>query len=480
MPAAARLAGAASRAQPPGDVVSLDVATLAERVRARKLSAIDVAEAYLQRTDRLNPRLNALVTVTAARAREDARRLDASLRKGEPAPHLAGVPVAHKDLFETAGIRTTAGSRLFDRHVPSEDATVVTRLAAAGTILVGKANTHELGGGVTTINPFYGTTRNPWDLTRVAGGSSGGSAAAVAAFLAAAATGSDTGGSIRIPAAFCGCVGLKPTFGRVSTAGLLGACPTFDHSGVLARTVADATILYQRLAGYDVRDPSTSPAPATTARLRPSAPAARLRIGVPRAFFFDALQPGVAGAVEAAVDVFRAARAEVRDIDFPIDRETMARVFDPIVVSEIHQRFAPDWQRRPELFSKAFAGFFAAPLPSALELVAAHRALAAYRAAVRRVFETVDVVMTPTVAVTAPAIDGSIDGALILRNTWPFNAAQTPAMSLPCGFDAAGLPVGLQLVAAPYDEATLFEAATVYEGATSWHRRHPQLESRPG
>jgi aspartyl-tRNA(Asn)/glutamyl-tRNA(Gln) amidotransferase subunit A len=440
------------------------------------VSAIDLANAYLQRIDRLNPRLAALVTVTAERAREDARRLEANLRKGEPAPPLAGVPVAHKDLFETAGIRTTAGSLLFDRHIPSQDATVVARLAAAGTILLGKANTHELGGGVTTINPFYGTTRNPWDSSRVAGGSSGGSAAAVAAALALAATGSDTGGSIRIPAAFCGCVGFKPTFGRISTAGLLAACPTFDHSGVLARTVADAALLYRQLAGYDVRDWSTSPAPPMAATSRAPSGKARLRIGVARGFFFDTLQPAVAAAVDAAINVFQGAGIDVRDIAFPVDRNTMGRVFDPIVVTEIHQRFVADWRQRPELFSKAFAGFFAAPLPSSLELVAAHRALAEYRTAVRRVFEAVDVVITPTVAVTAPAIDGPVDGELILRNTWPFNAAQTPAISLPCGFDAAGLPIGLQLVAAPYDEPTLFDAAERYQGATSWHRRRPELE----
>ena len=206
---------------------------------SHRASPLDVTAAYLRRIDQEDARLGAFVTVSRDRAVDDARRVTRSLMAGTLTGPLAGVPIAHKDLFETAGIRTTAGSRLYDSTCRQQDATVVARLAAAGTVLLGKSNTHELGGGVTTINPFFGTTRNPWDRARVAGGSSGGSAAAVAAGLAAAATGSDTGGSVRIPAAFCGCVGLKPTFGRISTAGLLGAAPTFDHSGLIARTVAD-------------------------------------------------------------------------------------------------------------------------------------------------------------------------------------------------------------------------------------------------
>jgi aspartyl-tRNA(Asn)/glutamyl-tRNA(Gln) amidotransferase subunit A len=446
------------------DLVWLDVATISARIAAGTLSAIDLTDAYLQRIERLNPALTAYVTVVADRARQDARRVDDARRGNRSPSKIAGVPIAHKDLFETAGIRTTAGSRLYEKYVPAQDATLVAKLAAAGTVLLGKCNTHELGGGVTTINPFTGTTRNPWDRTRVAGGSSGGSAAAVASGMAAAATGSDTGGSVRIPAAFCGCVGFKPTYGRISTAGLLGSAPTFDHSGLITCSVADLMLLYPETVGYDVRDPATLPANAS---------AARLRIGVARNFFFDSLQPDVARAVEGAIETLRKAGHDVRDVPFPIDGSTMARVFDPIVVAEIHERLGPEWQKRPEAFSPSFAGFFKTPLPTALELVAAHRALSAFQSDVRRVFESVDVVLTPTVAITAPRIEGPIDGALILRNTWPFNAARTPALSLPCGFDANKLPIGLQLVAASYDEATLFRAGAAYQSLTDWHQRHP-------
>ncbi len=476
------------------DLVWLDIATIAARVRSRDISIVDLTSAYLRHIERLNPALTAYVTVTADRARADARR---GTRVG--AAHerpLHGVPIAHKDLFETAGIRTTAGSPLFDQHVPVKDATIVARLAAAGTVMLGKTNTHELGGGVTTINPFYGTTHNPWDRTRVAGGSSGGSAVAVTAGLAAAATGSDTGGSVRIPAAFCGCVGFKPTFGRVSTAGLLGASPSFDHSGILTRTVADAELIYRVIAGYDPADPFTVPAlgigtsnAAPGTRTQNSARSTRtpdaalrtpnltgVRIGIPRNFFFDKLQPDVARAVEHATATLREARAEVREVTFPIDSDTMSRIFDPIVVAEIHERFARDWQARPEAFSKSFARFFQAPVPSGLQLAAAHRALGAYQAAVRSLFETVDLVLTPTVPIVAPAIEGPIDGALILRNTWPFNAARTPAISVPCGLDAAGLPIGLQLVVAPDDEDTLFRAGRLFQTVTRWHSRRPPLE----
>lgn len=456
------------------ELVWYDVAALLSRLRATRSTRVEVIEAYLRRIERVNPRLNAYVTVTADRAREQARRADQAATITSPRHELDGIPIAHKDLFETAGVRTTAGSRLFDQHIPDRDATIVAKLAAAGAIMLGKTNTHELGGGVTTINPFYGTTRNPWDRTRIAGGSSGGSAAAVAAGLAAAATGSDTGGSIRIPAAFCGCVGFKPSFGRVSTAGLLGASPTFDHSGILTRSVADALLIYRQMADYDPADPSTVPTPNAVASPKPLPTMSRLRVGVARNYFFDGTDPEVARAVDDVIDGFRTARAEVRDITFPIDSKTMAHVFDPIVVAEIHERFAPDWKQRPAAFSKSFAQFFEAPVPSGLALVSAHRALRAYQQSVRECFRDVDLIVTPTVPVTAPSITGPINGRLILRNTWPFNAARTPAISVPCGFDLRGLPIGVQLVAAPFDDDGLFRAAVWLEQLIRSGRR-PEL-----
>jgi aspartyl-tRNA(Asn)/glutamyl-tRNA(Gln) amidotransferase subunit A len=436
------------------DITSLSLTDLGGRLAAGALSAGDIVEAYLARIGAVDATIGAYVTVAADRARAEVGALAARPRLARGP--LYGIPIAHKDLFETAGVRTTGGSRLFEKHVPARDAALVAALARAGAVTLGKTNTHELGGGVTTINPFFGTTRNPVDPSRVAGGSSGGSAAAVTAKLAVAATGSDTGGSVRIPAALCGCIGFKPTFGRLSTAGLLGACPTFDHVGVLTRTAEDAARMFEA-----ARAPQRTIATADVGAGPRSGP---IRIGVARRFFFDGLQPGVARAVEAALGRCRQSGVTIVDRDLPVDGATMARVFDPIVVAEIWARWGADWRRRPEAFSQGFAGFFSTPVPSATDVAEARRALARFRTDVAAAFEGLDALATPTVPVTAPPIAGPIDGALILRNTWPFNATGTPAVSLPCGTDESGLPVGLQLTARHGADQALLAVARAVEG----------------
>jgi aspartyl-tRNA(Asn)/glutamyl-tRNA(Gln) amidotransferase subunit A len=440
------------------DLTELSLTDVVARCRAGALSPVDVTEAYLARITALDGALHAYVTVTADSARAQARvasALDARKRGA-----LFGVPIAHKDLFETAGIRTTGGSRLYQDRVPTRDATLVARLSAAGTITLGKTNTHELGGGVTTINPFYGTTTNPRDRTRIPGGSSGGSAAAVAARLAVAATGSDTGGSIRIPAALCGCVGFKPTFGLLSTAGLLGASPTFDHAGFLTRTVADLTPLLEATIGVDALDAST--VPPVTLSGRSGMSLSGVRVGVARAYFFDGLDTDVTRAMEAVLARLSRSGAGVRDVGTPVDHTTMARVFDPIVVAEIRQTYERDWRERPQAFSGAFADVFKAPLPTTLELAAAYRQRRSFQVEMTRLFDEVDVLIMPTVATVAPPLAGPIDGNLLLRNTVPFNAARTPALSLPCG-PPDRLPAGLQLVARPFDDAGLLRIGALME-----------------
>lgn len=428
------------------DLTALTIAQASARLARRDITSAQLTEAYLARIASLNKNLNAFITVTAAHAREDARRATAG--------PLRGIPIAHKDLFETRGIRTTAGSLLFNDYNPEQNAAIVEALERAGAVLVGKTNTHELGGGVTTINPFFGTTRNPVAPTRIPGGSSGGSAAAVAAHLCAAATGSDTGGSVRIPAAFCGCVGFKPTFGRLSTRGLLGASPTFDHVGFLTRTVEDAQIMFH--AADDVRRVVASAGASPTP----------IRVGVARNYFFDDLEPGVATSVGSALDKLRALGATMADVPFPVDDKTMARVFDPVVVFEIWSRFGADWRLTPGSFSKSFAEFFENERPTVTEYEAALAALKAYQGEVDRLFDRFDVIVTPTVPITAPPIAGPIDGMKILRNTWPLNAAGTPAISIPCGTDTAGLPVGLQVIARRGEDDKLLRIARQFEGGS--------------
>jgi aspartyl-tRNA(Asn)/glutamyl-tRNA(Gln) amidotransferase subunit A len=456
--------------QSTADPTTLSIGQLGEAFAAGRLTPLDVTAAYLARIDRDNPSLNAFVTVTRDRAVDDTRRMMLGATVDPARRPLAGVPIAHKDLFATRGIRTTGGSRLHARWVPDADAAVVARLAAAGAVLLGKTNTHELGGGVTTINPFFGTTRNPRAADRIAGGSSGGSAAAVAARLVVAATGSDTGGSVRIPAALCGCVGVKPTFGLIDTAGLLGACPTFDHVGVLTRSVEDAAYLLAALASPpddEARGPVQRAGPENMAASYVVAAAggslSGVRVGVPRAHFFAALDPGVAAAVGGALAALRARGAVVRDVALPMAATLYETMFAPIAVSEIRATYAADWAARPDAFSRDFAAVFAGPGPSDEEVQRARQSRAAFEQQVVALFDGVDVLATPTVPVVAPPIAGPIDGMRILRNTWPFNAARGPAISVPCGTGDGGLPVGLQLATAPLQEARLLRVAAAVE-----------------
>ena len=416
------------------ELTVLTIAEAARRLASRSITPIELANAYLSRISALNKDLNAFITVTPELARREAKALD-----DDPKGPMWGIPIAHKDLFETRGVRTTAGSRIYDEYIPEDNAAIVQQLERAGAVLLGKTNTHELGGGVTTINPFYGTTRNPVDRTRIAGGSSGGSAAAVVSRLCAAATGSDTGGSVRIPAALCGCVGFKPTFGKISTQGLLGASPTFDHVGFLTRTVEDAQIMFSAL------QPGTR---------NPERGTASSRIAIARKYFFDDLDPSVSSAWKTSVP------SEYPEIDFPVDATTMSRIFDAVFSFEMWGRFGADWRTNPGSLSKAMAAFFSTPRPSIAEYEDGLAALKQYQAAVDKIFDSVDIIITPTVPVVAPPIDGPIDGMKILRNTWPLNAAGTPALSIP--LKSTGLPVGMQLIAKRGEDDKLLQIARTF------------------
>ncbi len=458
---------ARTQSRAPADPTALDIAGLGRAFASGRLTPLEVTAAYLARIERDNPGLGAFVTVSRERAVDETRRLLASGRPWSARRALAGVPVAHKDLLRTRGVVTAAGSRLYEHQVPDEDAAVVARLAMAGAVMLGKTNTHELGGGVTTINPFFGTTRNPRDLTRIPGGSSGGSAAAVAARLALVATGSDTGGSVRIPAALCGCLGLKPTFDLLPTTGLLGACPTFDHVGLLTRTAEDAALTLAALvparegAGPSGEALMEAYRAAVTRGLR------GLRVGVVASQAFDARgrdpDPRVAVAVEATLDGMRGAGARVRGVHLALRAAHYDEMFGPIAVSEIRATYADAWRTRPDAFSKEFAAVFDGTGPTAGEVVAARAARHSAQRAIEAMFDELDVLVLPTVPVVAPPIAGPIDGARLLQNTWAFNAARVPAVSVPCGTASEGLPVGLQIVGRPFGDAALLAVATAVE-----------------
>ena len=457
----------------------LTLAEAAEAIHARRLSPLELADAHLARIARVNPRLNAYVTVTAERARDDARRAGDEIARGEHRGPLHGIPIGLKDLVDTAGIRTTAGSRVHATHVPAADATVVRKLAQAGAVLLGKLNTHEYAFGVTTNNPHWGATRNPWDTTRIPGGSSGGSGAAVAARIATAAIGTDTGGSIRIPAALCGVVGLKPTFGRVSKAGVFPMAYLFDHVGPLARTVEDAAIVLQAIAGYDAADATTVPMPVDDYRVRLREGVRGLRVGVPRRALFSPLDPYVAAAIEEALRTLARFGATVRDVEVPELPTTS--MFD-LIVSDAKSIHADTLAHRRADLGADLQTYLSAPTGDAVWMASALETIRGYAAAIRGVLEAVDVLALPTCPVAATPIGaetvdvGGVEMqtffAMALR-TAPFNAAGLPALSVPCGFTPGGLPIGLQIVGRPFDESTVLRAGWAYEQATDWHLRRP-------
>jgi aspartyl-tRNA(Asn)/glutamyl-tRNA(Gln) amidotransferase subunit A len=465
------------------DLCGLTIARAAKALRARELSPLELTESYLRRIERLNPRVNAYITVTAERARADARRATEELAAGKIRGPLHGIPIALKDLYETAGIRTTGGAKIHANYVPSQDCPVAQRLRDAGTILLGKLNTHEYAYGVTTNNPHFGPTRNPWNLEHIPGGSSGGSGAAIAAGLATATTGTDTGGSIRMPASVCGVVGLKPTYGRVSKAGVLPLSYLFDHAGPITRTVEDAALVLNAIAGYDPADATTVRTPVDDYTRELGAGLRGLRIGVPREYFFDHLEDEVEAALEEAIAELRKLGADVRDVEVPGIEAGVGGLFG-LVLAEAQEIHAHSLRTRPADFGADVGELLSSPTPDALSLMLGLRARDALCVSMRTALESVDLLVTPTTPIVAAPIgqetirygglEESILGAMI-RCTAPFNATGLPALSLPCGFTRAGLPVGLQIAGRPFDEVTVVRAGHAYERATEWHERVPAL-----
>lgn len=454
------------------------VAETARALRNGDTSPLALLETFRERVERFNSKLNAFVTIDMPGAEKAAAEAEKRWKAGQLKSVFDGIPVAVKDLFHVQGVRTTAGSKIFADFVPEDDAAAIARLKAAGAVIVGMTNTHEFAFGTTTENPHYGPTRNPWDTGRVPGGSSGGSGAAVAAGLVPAATGTDTGGSIRIPAALCGHVGLKPTYGRVSRRGIFPLSWSLDHPGPMTRTVEDAALMLQIMAGPDAQDPTTlaaPPVPDFTEGLGQGV--AGLKVGVPTRWFFQRVEPGVEAAVRDALNVLRDAGAQVVEVDWPDDEEAerIVAITSLIMSTEGATFHAPYLKGRADDYgADVFQRLDWGRHVLACEYLNAQRVRTLLNESLARVFQQVDVVATPTCPVTAfpigtPTItmEGVTEraGASLVRFTRLANMTGWPAMSVPCGLDGRSLPVGLQIMGKPFDEVTVLRVGHGYEQA---------------
>ena len=440
----------------------LSIAEASDLLRRKQISPVELTTSCLKRIEQLNPTINAFITVLHESALAQAREAEAEISAGNWLGPLHGVPIGLKDLIDTAGVKTTCGSALFADRVPNEDAEVVRRLKNAGAIVIGKQNLQEFAWGGTSTSSYFGPVRNPWNTERIAGGSSGGSAAAVANGMCFGAIGTDTGGSVREPAAFCGIVGLKPTFGRVSTRGVFPLSPSLDHVGPLCRNVTDTALLLQVIAGYDKLDTTSVDCPvgSYTENLNVKT---KPRIGIVRRPFFDALDPEIENAMNEALKLLAEMSADVLEIDLP---PAPAAVQAP----EVYAIHAKHFAESPELYGQ----WMCERLKLATEIhtvayIEARQELDRLRRSVHEVFERVELVITPTSPVPPITINEAMTmspspaGELWLRNTRPFNAFGWPTISIPCGFTRAGLPIGLQIAGPNFTEARVLAFAYAFE-----------------
>ena len=458
-------------------MIDISISEAAELLRQKKISPVDLATACLDRIERLNPLLNAFITVTDESAMAQARVAEEEIQRGDWRGPLHGIPIGLKDLIDTAGVRTTCGSALFADRVPTEDAFVVQRLKRAGAVLLGKQNLQEFAYGGTSVSSHYGAVHNPWNPKHIAGGSSGGSAAAVAAGMCFAAIGSDTGGSIREPAAFCGIVGLKPTYGRVSTRGVFPLSWSLDHVGPLCRKVKDAALMLEAIAGYDVLDATSVDWP-TEPYANALSSKTDFRIGLVRQPFFADLDHEIELAMNEAVEVIRRMSpmsSQVREVLLP----SVPTAVQAPEVYAIHKNY---FTNSPELYRPWMRERLAqAATADTVAYVTDRFALERVRRNVTEVFAEVDLLITPTTPVPPITIEAASNmsptpaGEVWLRNTRPFNAYGLPTISIPCGFTSTGLPIGLQIAGPRFGEGRVLAFAHAFEQATDWHKRAPTL-----
>lgn len=460
----------------------LTIGELSRLIEKKEVSPVDVTATFLERIDQLDGQINAYITVLQHEATKSSQEAERAILSGNYLGPLHGVPIAVKDLFLTKGIRTTAGSKILANFLPEEDATVIRRLKEAGAVIIGKTNLHEFAWGMTTDNPHYGPTRNPWDVERIPGGSSGGSAAAVAASLCSGSLGSDTGGSIREPAALCGIVGLKPTYGRVSRFGVIPLAWSLDHAGPITKNVEDAALILGVIAGRDPKDATSSDVvvPDYAGALKEEVKG--LRVGVPKEYFFEELDSELHEHVKKAIEVLRGLGLAVEEVSLPSAKysPTLLWVTLGAEASSYHEPF---FKTRAEEYGRDVrANLEVAQFMLAADYLKAQRVRSILREQLLEVLKKVDVVVSPTTPLPAPKIgerEPMIGNREIRtvggmgRFTCPFNLSGLPTISLPCGFTSSGLPIGFQIAGRPFDEETVLRVARVYEANTGWHQRRP-------
>ena len=456
-------------------MAQLTIREASDLLREKKLSPVELTRDCLERIDSLNPTLNAFITIMHESAMAEAGQAEDEIQQGKWRGPLHGIPIGLKDLIDTAGVRTTCGSALFADRIPTEDAEVVTRLRRAGAVIVGKQNLQEFAYGGTSASSHFGPVSNPWDVGRIAGGSSGGSAAAVAAGMCFGAIGTDTGGSVREPAAFCGVVGLKPTYGRVSTRGIFPLSWSLDHVGPLCRSVADSALMLEVLAGYDELDPTSvnwkAEEYSSALDLKN-----KLRIGVVRHPFLDDLDSDIDQAIKEALRVAEEFAIDVVEVELP-DLPTAVQAPEAFAVHAEYFTKSPEFYR-PWLLERLRQ----AKAIDTVSYVRDRHELDRVRKSITRVFSDVDLILTPTTPGPPITIDEALrmsvpppPGEVWLRNTRPFNVYGLPAISIPCGFTQAGLPIGLQIAGPHFEEGKVLAFAHAFEQATNWHKRLPAI-----
>ena len=471
----------------------LTIAETSRRIRKKEVSPVELTRLYLERIEALNPSLNAYLTLMNDQAMDVARRAEREIRRGKYRGRLHGIPFSIKDNLAIKGVRTTAGSKILSEWVPDFDATVVKRLTESGAVILGKTQMHEWARGSHGINPFYGTTHNPWDLKRIPGGSSGGSAVAVASSLCMASIGTDSAGSVRNPSSLCGVVGLKPTYGRVSTYG--GVPGTGGHStnhfGVLTKTVEDCALVLEAIAGYDPKDGLSAEAPVPRYSRAVGKGIRGMKVGLLRGYFDEAVEDEVRSALDEAVKTFQSLKMKVTEVSIPqldlVPAVQMASSRSESTTDhEVYLRTRPRDYSSGLLYSN-IAGL----LIPAQVFIQAQRVRRLICQEFEQALEKVDVIMAPTVPVPAPTIEECTKGYLerdgrriplldkrgnyLMLSTIPFNVTGLPSMSVPCGFSALGLPIGMQIVGGLFREETVIQVAHAYERNAGWYKRRPLL-----